>query len=380
MADISYRAFLSCSFDEEEETLVDFFKKMISSFDITPVVYDYQEIGGLSEKIKGKISECDCLIAIITRKNKLEGSEEWSCPAWVQHEVSLAHAYSKPIALFVEKGVLIEGMIEKEERWVWFGRENLLADVNKISSFLYKLRKHLETSAQNGTANTRYLLRHYARSREEIQSRDWSVEKTEICIESLIDGLTTAFHKMEREEQTEDLVVKPEEFSFKCLDKPSRTTVEHEVLVNTDDIFSWQATFDPPLKKGEKVTYAYKKRVPRYNPYTYEELMQRIEAGTYEYKEPKCEACEWLIAHPTVELQHISEFPENYEIKDIYPDVVYGREKVRAEKELERIIDEGMFTAEKVFDKWILTLSVKKPLLNHKYFVYYVPPREDELV
>ncbi len=379
MDGISYRAFLSCSFDEEDETLVEFFKKMISSFEMTPLVYDYQEIGGVSEKIKGKISECDCLIAIITRKDKFEGSNKWSCPAWVQHEVTLAHAYGKSIALFVEKGVLIEGLIEKEERRVIFERDNLLADINKISSFLYKLRKHLETSHQNGAATTHYLLRHYMRSKEEMQSRDWSVEKTEICIESLIDGLKTAVHKNEVEEQTEGLIIKPEEFSFKVLEKPSRVDVDYEVLVNTDSIYSWQLTFDPPLKKGEQVTYAYKKLAPRYNPYTYEELMKRIEAGTYEYKEPKCEACEWLVAHPTVELQHTFEFPENYEIKDIYPDVVYGREKVRAEKELRRIVDEEMFTAEKVFDKWVLTLSVKKPLLNHKYFVYYVPPSEDEL-
>ena len=374
-----YNVFLSCSIDEADKDVVDFFKKMISSFEMDPLVYDYSEIGGLTDKIKEKIKKSDCVIALITRRDKIEGSNQWSGPAWVQHEITLGHAFNKPVAVFVEDGVVIEGLIEREERRVTFKRNDLLGEIDKISSFLFSLRKHLERMDDSETAVTPYLFRHYMHSRQEICSRDAVIERTEICIESLVDNLKTAYHRIQLEELTEGLSVKPSEFAFKCLEHPPRNKVEHQILVSTEDIFSWQINFDPPLNKGERVTYAYKKVVPLYNPYTYEELMQRIEAGTYEYNEPKCEACEWLVIYPTYELRHEFEFPENYEISEYHPEVVVGKEKLKAEDELKRIREQGMFSAEKIFDKWVLKLHVPKPLTNHIYYTYYLPPSEKQL-
>ncbi len=375
----SYNVFLSCSIDEADKDVVDFFKKMVNSFDMVPLVYDYSEVGGLTGKIKEKIEKSDCLIAVITRKDKIEGSNQWSGPAWVQHEITLAHAYNKPVAVFVENGVVVEGLIEREERRVSFSRDGLIDQIDKISSFLFSLRKHLEKMDDTEIALTPYLFRHYMRSRQEFCSREAVIERTEICIESLIDNLNTAYHKRQLDEMTEGVSVKPSKFDFKCLEHPSRTKVEHKLLVNTKNIFSWQITFDPPLKKGERVTYAYKKVGPLYNPYNYEELMQRIEAGTYKYKEPKCEACEWFVAYPTYELRHEFEFPENYEISGCNIDVVVGRERLRAEEEISRIREKGMFSAEKIFDKWVLKLHVSKPLTNHVYYTYYIPPSEKNL-
>ncbi len=374
-----YNVFLSCSIDEADKDVVDFFKKMVTSFDMVPLVYDYSEIGGLTNKIKEKIEKSDCLIAVITRRDKIEGSNQWSGPAWVQHEITLGNAFNKPVAVFIEDGVVIEGLIEREERRVTFNRDDLIGEVDKISSFLFSLRKHLERIDDSEIVMTPYLFRHYMRSRQEICPKDTVIERTEICIESLVDNLSTAYHKRQLDEMTEGISVKPSEFDFRCLEHPSRTKVVHKLLVNTNRIFSWQINFDPPLNKGERVTYAYKKMFPLYNPCTYEELMQRIEAGTYKYKEPKCEACEWFVAYPTYELRHEFEFPENYEISGCNIDVVVGRTRLRAEDEIKRIREQGMFSAEKIFDKWVLKLHVPKPLTNHTYYTYYIPPGEKDL-
>ena len=374
----NYNVFLSCSVDEADKDVVDFFKKMVNSFEMVPLVNDYTEIGGLTDKVKEKIEKSDCLIAVITRKDKIEGSNKWSGPAWVQHEITLAHAFNKTVAVFLENGVVVEGLIEREERRVTFSRNDLIGEADKISSFLFSLRKYLEKMDDKEIALTPYLFRHYMRSRQEICSKDTVIERTEICIESLIDNLNTAYHKRQLDEMTEGISVKPSEFDFKCLEHPSRTKVEHKLLVNTSNIFSWQISFDPPLKKGDRVTYAYKKVVPLNNPYNYEELMQRIKAGTYKYQEPKCEACEWFVAYPTYELRHEFEFPENYEISGCNTDVLVGRERLKAVEEQNRIREEGMFSAEKIFDKWVLKLNVSKPLTNHVYYTYYVPPSEKD--
>lgn len=53
--EVKHNAFLSCSIDEKDSAVVDFFRKMIFSLGIKPLVYDYSEIGGLSDKIKEKI-------------------------------------------------------------------------------------------------------------------------------------------------------------------------------------------------------------------------------------------------------------------------------------------------------------------------------------
>lgn len=373
MAEIRFKALLSCSFADEDCGVIDFFKKLITAFDIDTMIYNYQEIGRIPNKVKENIMKSDCLIAIATRRNKIEDTNYWTCPDWIQHEIALANAYGKPIAVFVEEGVKIEGLIAMEERREKFNRQNLIGNIDKIATFLFKLRSHLEFTYQTGMLEAPVLLRHYIHSKDEMVSKELTVERTEILMESLIDGLEATHHYIELEETTPNLSVKPEKFEFKCIEKPSNTKVEPVIVLNTEYKFFWRILFDPPLKKGERVKYAFKELRPNYRPFTYEELMERIKKGTYEYEEPKCEACEWTIAYPTYELRHEFEFPEKYEIENYYPDVVMGVARNKAQNEIKRINEENLFTAEKVFDKWILKLKVPKPLQNHTYYIYYVP-------
>lgn len=376
MAEIHFTAFLSCGFVEEDKEVIEFFEKMIKAFDIEPKIYDYQEIGKLSDNIKENIIKSDCLIAIATRRKKLEDSNYWACSDWIQHELALANAYNKPIAIFVENGVRIEGLIAMEERRETFDRENLSGNIDKITVFLFNLRNHLESTYQLGMLQAPVLLRHYIHAKDEILSKELIVERTEILMESLIDGLEATHHSVDLEETTEGLSIRPKDFDFKCEEKPSRTKVEPIIILSTNYKFSWKILFNPPLKKGEKVKYAFKEVRPNHRPYTYEELVERINQGTYEYNEPICEACEWTITYPTYELQSEFEFPENYEIENYYSHVVIGGARLKAENEIRRIKEGNMFTAEKMFDKWILRLRVSKPLQDHTYYTYYAPPKK----
>ena len=91
MPELLFKAFMSCSLADEDSQTVDFFRGLIRSFDIEPLVYDYQEIGRIPDKIKEHIINSDCLIAVATRRQKLDGTDLWTCPDWIQHEVALAH-------------------------------------------------------------------------------------------------------------------------------------------------------------------------------------------------------------------------------------------------------------------------------------------------
>ena len=376
MPEILFKAFLSCSLEEKDKEVMEFFKKVIRSFDIEPMIYDYQEIGKVPDKVKEHIIRSDCLIAIATPRKKIEGSNYWACPDWIQHEIALANAYNKPIAIFLEDSVKIEGFIEMEERRQRFTREDLIKNIDKITTFLFNLRKHLESTRETGVLQVPVLIRHYIHTKEEMLSKEITVVRTEVLIESLVDGLEATHHFIEKEETTPGVSIKPKEFEFKCKEMPSGMKVEPDIVLNTDYKFLWKVLFNPPLKKGERVKYAFKEVFPNYRPYTYEEALERIQQNTYEYKEPICEACEWTISYPTYELKSEFEFPENYEIGKYYPYVVFGAARLKAENEIHRIKEGNMFTAEKIFDKWVLKLEVPKPIQDHTYYTYYEPPKE----
>jgi hypothetical protein len=271
--------------------------------------------------------------------------------------------------------VKIEGLIAAEKRQEIFNRQNLLKRIDKITKFIFKLRSHLESKFHSGLSQIPTMLRHYIHVKEQMLSKEIIMLRTEILMESLIDGLDGTCHSIELEEKTPGLSIRPKEFGFKCLEKPLNILVEAETLMNSDHKYLWKITFKPDLKRGERVKYAFKLVLPNCRPYSYEELLERINRETYEYKEPKCEACEWRISYPTYEFLHEFEFPEDYEIENYYPDVSMGDAKLKAENEVKRVKEGNMFTAERIFDKWILKLKVPKPLLGHTYYTYYLPPK-----
>ena len=68
----TYRSFLSCSFDKKDEEVVNNFVRIIKGLGIEPEIYNYPELGRLPARIKEHISRSDCLIAIATKRKKLE--------------------------------------------------------------------------------------------------------------------------------------------------------------------------------------------------------------------------------------------------------------------------------------------------------------------
>jgi hypothetical protein len=249
-----YRAFLSCSFAPEDAEINSFFQNMIRAFDIQPEIYDYQEIGRLSDKVKERIRNSDCLIAIATRRTKHEGTEEWACSDWIHDELALANAYRIPIAIFVEKGVRIEGLIALEERRQEFSREKLLQNAPSIARFLFGVHSHLESLPET----LPLMLRHFFHVHEEVQSRERTARRGEVLMECLAETLEATHHLLELDDSTPGLSLQPIQFDFKCIDSPPNVRVEPIVVKSSDSQFLWKITFSPALSKGQYVKYAFK--------------------------------------------------------------------------------------------------------------------------
>lgn len=374
MPEVLFRAFVSCSFAGDDVEVVEFFKRLIRSFDIEPEVYDYQEIGRVPDKIKEHIVRSDCLIAIATRRKKIEGLDLWDCPDWIHHELALGHAYNKPIAIFFEDGVRIEGLLETEERRQRFARADPLRDIDKIARFLFKLRAYLDDTSRLERVNLPVLLRHYLHVKEEVRSRDIFVVRCDILMETLVEQLEATHHSNVMEETTPGLTVRPREFDFVCKELPAGKRTERVVMQDTDQKYLWRLNFIPPLKKGEKVKYAFKQVRQNIRPWTHSEALDRVAKGTYEYEDARCEACEWTIAYPTAEFSFDIEFPEGYDIRDPWVDVLMGEARLPSDAELRRIREGNMFNAERIIDRWSLSLRIPKPLQGHTYYIYYFAP------
>lgn len=380
MAETHFKAFLSCSFEPEDERVVDFFRHLIESFDIDPVLYNWQEIGRLTDKIKEHISKCDCLIAVVTRRKKIEGSDLWTCPDWIHHELAIANAYNKPIAIFVEQNVKLDGLLASEERKEAFSRDDLLRGIDRTTRFLYHLRNYLDSTECFERMHIPVLLRHFMHVEEDLQSRDATITRCEALIECLADKLEAIHHSSELDETTPGLSLQPRKFRFVCKEAPLNTKVTASVMMDTERKYVWRILFNPPLKRGDTVRYAFKKTCPTFRPYTYEDVLSRIQGGTYNFADPVCMACDWRISYPTAEFIWEMQFPEGYELGAVPAvDVTTGVAQLKAEAELKRITDARMFSAEKIIDRWRLSLHLTKPLHDHTYWVYYVPPRAASL-
>ena len=280
----------------------------------------------------------------------------------------------KPIALFVEEGVEIKGLTSMEENRQMFSRDNLLQNVEQIIRYLCNLKETLELTKSYNPV----LVRDYLHL-EETFLKESVTQRCEVSMGSLVEELEATHHLWELDEKTPGLSIRPIEFSFKSLESPQGTSVGYTVVQDSDYKHLWRVTFTPPLKNGQKVKYAFKVVRPNIRPYTLEELMERVSRGTYKYKEPVCEACQWNIAYPTEEFRFRIEFPERYDISNCRVDVKMGEAGLRADHELRRIREGNMFIPEKTFDKWSLRLEIPGPFRTILIiFFMYRRPRINE--
>lgn len=116
--------FFSCSFREEDKIINDLFIAICSSLDIkcTNVNSAYSSVP--SQIARKLINDSQALVAIATRRDKLE-SGDYAMPPAVQEEVAMAYGKEVPILLFVEEGVVVDGMKENFCTHIKFSRENI---------------------------------------------------------------------------------------------------------------------------------------------------------------------------------------------------------------------------------------------------------------
>ena len=103
------RAFLSHKFDERITWLVKLVRSICDSLDISCENVSYSSSNLPIEEAENIIENSNLLIALCTRDKKFSGTNEYSFSNSVQQEIGIAYQLKKPIVIFAEKGVALDG-------------------------------------------------------------------------------------------------------------------------------------------------------------------------------------------------------------------------------------------------------------------------------
>lgn len=96
------------------------------------------------DKVEELLKKSDVFIAVITKEVKVEGSNWWRGPEWVQNEIGMAVQQKKPFALFIENGIdLNQGIAHLKTEYVVFDRNNLQEVRDKAETLIEGLKKQV---------------------------------------------------------------------------------------------------------------------------------------------------------------------------------------------------------------------------------------------
>lgn len=117
---------------------------MLRAYNIEPHAVGLKpEVGLVKEQIREQIAGTDCTLTIMTRRDKIEGRNAWKAPDWVRDESVIANELGKPIAIFVEEGVEVGGILS-ENMYVTFNRQSITQETrDKINHYMWSLADKL---------------------------------------------------------------------------------------------------------------------------------------------------------------------------------------------------------------------------------------------
>lgn len=134
------KAFLSCSLSEQDRSVATWFADVLQALEFEVLAGDMPEPRGPAEKVLDMIRGSDVVVAILMRRDKIEGKDAWRPPEWVENEMGMAYEAAKPVAIFVEEGVDVAGLGPLISQYERCDRRNLAESVPRIVRYLVTLR------------------------------------------------------------------------------------------------------------------------------------------------------------------------------------------------------------------------------------------------
>jgi len=124
MPDYGINVFFSCSFDKSDKEVVEYFRSMCEGFHMSCTNVDKATHHSPVREAEKMIQRSNALIVIATRRQERKNGK-YIMPPSCQVEVGMALGLAKPVLLFAENGVSIEGFTEKIGAYARFNRGKL---------------------------------------------------------------------------------------------------------------------------------------------------------------------------------------------------------------------------------------------------------------
>jgi hypothetical protein len=131
------KVFVSYSFRTEDGSLAKGIERLLSSLNVLVGKGNRLAGGQLTDEVRRRIDECDGLVALMTRRERLgdASADRWQTHPWVRDEYGHARAQRKPAIALVEEGVETDGAYASYER-IPFDRANPLEAFLSLSETL----------------------------------------------------------------------------------------------------------------------------------------------------------------------------------------------------------------------------------------------------
>lgn len=137
------KCFLSGSFAKEDQGIFDWFRKLAEAVDFEVITGEEPAPHVPAETIRARIESCNVLVAIYSKRDKIGGTEEWRPPPFVADEVAMAYSLGKPVAIFAELGVRVEGIGPQTTTYEPWSREDLGGSAPNVVRYLVNLRNEV---------------------------------------------------------------------------------------------------------------------------------------------------------------------------------------------------------------------------------------------
>jgi hypothetical protein len=113
------------SFAVNDEPVNKCVERLLGALGLTVTTGEKPRAGTVSKKVKTWIDRCDVFVGIFTRRDKLEGKDEWATSTWVVDEKAYALAGNRKLVLLRETGVTNIGGLQGDYEYHVFDRSRL---------------------------------------------------------------------------------------------------------------------------------------------------------------------------------------------------------------------------------------------------------------
>ena len=133
--------FVSKSFAKEDKGVNDYFEGILKALNIKFDTGERYSSDSIPQKVRDRIHDCDLMILILTRRDKLEKGG-YSAPAWLIKEVGHAQQEGKPVIALVERGIRDDAGLKMEKELIYLERDSLESMEKATVKFLEALKEH----------------------------------------------------------------------------------------------------------------------------------------------------------------------------------------------------------------------------------------------